>query len=129
LLTDLQKKSILIISNFGRYQMSTKTTLLIILAFLVICFIAGCAAGPNNMAKTPDVNGRIAGFWLGLWHGFISPITWFLSLFMKNIHFYEVHNNGGWYNFGFVAGAGIIFSGSERGRFHISRNKKRCGDN
>jgi hypothetical protein len=27
---------------------------------------------------------------------------------------YEVHNNGGWYDFGFVIGAGIIFSGSGR---------------
>jgi len=27
------------------------------------------------------------------------------------VNFYEVHNNGGWYNFGFVLGAGILFGG------------------
>ncbi|HNX00546.1 MAG TPA: hypothetical protein PLE74_02535 [Candidatus Cloacimonadota bacterium] len=106
--------------------MSIRTMLMVLALILVLFILAGCAAGPNSVAKTPDANGRIAGFWLGLWHGFISPVTWFLSLFMKNIHFYDVHNNGGWYNFGFVVGAGIIFSGSERGRFHISRKCKRC---
>jgi hypothetical protein len=101
--------------------MSIKSVVFIFLIFLITSFILGCAAGRNDMAKTPDSNGNIAGFLLGLWHGFISPVTWFLSLFIKNIQFYEVHNNGGWYNFGFVLGAGIILGGSHgarRGRRH-----------
>jgi hypothetical protein len=28
---------------------------------------------------------------------------------------YEVHNNGGWYNFGFILGMSIIFGGSAGG--------------
>ncbi len=96
--------------------MSIKTFALMFFLFLVMSFIAGCAAGPNNMTNIPGSNGQVAGFLLGLWHGIISPITFFLSLFMKNIQFYEVHNNGGWYNFGFVLGAGIIFGGSHSAR-------------
>jgi len=35
---------------------------------------------------------------------------------MINVRFYEVHNNGGWYNFGFVLGAGLFLSGGILGR-------------
>jgi len=59
------------------------------------------------------------GFWNGLWHGFISPISFFGSLFSDDIAMYAVNNNGGWYDFGFVWGAGILFGGGakiEKGR-------------
>jgi len=78
---------------------------------LVLVVIAGCAAGPNGLADSPDEEGNVAGFWKGLWHGIIAPITFIVSLFADNVHFYEVHNNGNWYNFGFVLGAGILFGG------------------
>jgi hypothetical protein len=77
----------------------------------VVLFIVGCAAGPNPIAHTPDTDGSVAGFWLGLWHGLICPITFLISLFSDKVHIYEVHNSGGWYNFGFVLGSGILFGG------------------
>ncbi len=59
---------------------------------------------------------HIAGFWLGLWHGIICPVTFFVSLFNHHVNIYDVHDNGNWYNFGFVLGAGILFgSGSHAG--------------
>ena len=48
----------------------------------------------------------VAGFWTGLWHGMICPIAFFISLFNREVSMYEVHNNGNWYNFGFLIGAG-----------------------
>ena len=63
-----------------------------------------------NRNKDPD--GSIAGFWLGLWHGLICPITLIISLFSDNVHFYEVYNSGGWYNFGFLLGVGSSFGGT-----------------
>jgi len=74
-------------------------------------FLVGCAAGPNALAHSAGADGRIAGFWLGLWHGFICPVTFVISLFSDKVHLYEVHNNGGWYNFGFIFGACMIFGG------------------
>jgi hypothetical protein len=53
------------------------------------------------------------GFWGGLWHGMISPISFIASLFSDNIEFYCKNNNGGWYNFGFVLGGGLLFKGSK----------------
>ncbi|QDP19298.1 hypothetical protein [Sphingomonas xanthus] len=55
------------------------------------------------------VNPAGPGFLLGVWHGFIFPIAWIVSLFVDNIAVYAVPNNGGWYDFGFFIG--IVFLG------------------
>ena len=81
-----------------------------------ILFTASCAPGPNPLEKTTDATGRTAGFFLGIWHGFISPVTFIVSVFTRNVRIYEVHNNGAWYNFGFVLGAGLFLSGGILGR-------------
>ena len=85
----------------------------ILIAMLVL---AGCAPGRNDLEKTAGADGRTAGFFLGLWHGFISPVTFIISVFSRNVRFYEVHNSGNWYNFGFVLGAGLFLSGGILGR-------------
>jgi hypothetical protein len=82
---------------------------------LLLVALAACAPGPNAMVKVPNEEGRVAGFWTGLWHGFASPVMFIISLFNKSIGVYEVHNNGGWYNFGFLLGASIIFGGGGGG--------------
>jgi hypothetical protein len=92
-----------------------KTLLLAMMAAIMILAIAGCTAGPNDLLNTPDDEGDVAGFWQGLWQGIISPFTFLISLFSETVHVYEVHNNGGWYNFGFLLGASIIFGGSGGG--------------
>jgi hypothetical protein len=70
--------------------------------------LAACVAGANPQV---DAGPDPAGFWLGLWQGFIAPITFVISLFTDNVNIYEVNNNGNWYDFGFVLGAGILFGG------------------
>jgi hypothetical protein len=81
--------------------------LVLVLALLTV----NCTPGPNGFKGTTDNAGATAGFLKGLWHGLISPITFIVSLFSENVNFYEVHNNGSWYNFGFVLGAGLFLSG------------------
>lgn len=81
-----------------------------------VLVLVACTAGPNALEKTPDATGKTAGFFMGLWHGLISPVTFIISVFSKNVRFYEVHNNGAWYNFGFVLGAGLFLSGGILGR-------------
>jgi hypothetical protein len=92
-----------------------KKLLIGIVVVLIVLTISGCAAGPNEMVNTPDADGEVAGFWQGLWNGFSAPFTFIISLFSDSIFVYEVHNNGGWYNFGFLLGASIIFGGTGRG--------------
>ena len=92
-----------------------KIILLILIIVLTTFLVAGCMAGPNESVNSPDEEGNIAGFWTGLWQGFISPVTFIISLFSDTINFYEVHNNGNWYNFGFILGVFIIFGGGGGG--------------
>ena len=95
----------------------------VLVLFVMMFLFSSCAPGPNDMEKTPDEEGKVAGFWKGLWHGLISPITFIISVFSKSVRFYEVHNNGTWYNFGFVLGAGLFLSGGILGKG--SRKKRR----
>ena len=79
---------------------------------LVLALLAvSCTPGPNGFKGTVNSEGVTAGFLQGLWHGLISPITFIVSLFSENVNFYEVHNSGSWYNFGFVLGARLFLSG------------------
>ena len=72
--------------------------------------LAACAPGANDVAGGGQ---ELAGFWVGLWHGIIVPVTFVISLFNDNVNIYEVHNNGNWYDFGFVLGLSVVFgSGS-----------------
>jgi hypothetical protein len=83
--------------------------------------LAACAAGVNPEVGASSSNGDVAGFWLGLWHGIIAPVTFVISLFTDNVNLYEVHNNGNWYDLGFVLGAGILFGGGGLGTRRKSR--------
>jgi hypothetical protein len=102
-------------------QISRRAMLILILLGLLL-LLTDCAAGGNTARSVPNTGGHVAGFWLGLWQGAIAPITFIISLFSNHVNVYEVHNNGNWYNFGFVLGAGILFGG---GAFGKRRNKRR----
>jgi hypothetical protein len=80
------------------------------LLLLALIFLS-CAPQQNTFRATPTPDGSVAGFWRGLWHGLILPVSFVISLFSESIGVYETHNNGGWYNFGFVLGALLIFEG------------------
>ena len=56
------------------------------------------------------------GFWGGLWHGIIAPFSFIGSIIDDDIAMYAVNNNGGWYDFGFVLGAGILFGGGSKAK-------------
>jgi hypothetical protein len=88
-----------------------KRILIVGLLVMVVAVLAACAAGPNDMVNTGNAEDHVAGFWLGLWHGIIAPITFIISLFNHNVAMYEIHNNGGWYNFGFLLGLCAIWGG------------------
>lgn len=51
----------------------------------------------------------------------IAPVTFIISLFSESVNIYEVHNTGGWYDFGFVLGAGILLGGGAGGWRYRSR--------
>ncbi len=62
------------------------------------------------------------GFLHGLWHGFIFPVAWILSLFMEEVAVYAVPNNGGWYDFGYFLGI-VVFGVGARGGHTAYRDR------
>jgi len=88
-----------------------RVALAVVIVFAVLV-LASCAPGPNPAQGT---DGEVAGFWQGVWHGAIALITFVISLFNDNVNIYEVNNNGGWYNFGFVLGIMIFWGGGSGG--------------
>ncbi len=99
----------------------SRKILTLTLAGVLVLALAGCAAGANDVARVHAQH--LAGFWLGLWQGLICPVTFVISLFTDRVSVYEVHNNGNWYDFGFVLGVSTIFGGS-RGR-GVARRRRR----
>ena len=91
---------------------------------VVLVALAGCAAPANHV---PNPAGQhVAGFWQGLWQGLICPITLIISWFSDHVGIYDVHNDGGWYDFGFVLGASMVFGsgpGSRAARRRGRRNR------
>ena len=96
---------------------------LVILFGLIVFLIIATSCAPGN--KRFDA--KPAGFWAGLWHGLICPITFIISLFTKSVDMYEVNNAGGWYNFGFLIGAAICLGGSGGSSCKWKRKKSKRG--
>ncbi|GAB5379006.1 MAG: hypothetical protein Alis3KO_00590 [Aliiglaciecola sp.] len=75
----------------------------ILILILALLWLTGCAdAVTFEQAATI----KPVGFWYGLWHGFIFPVAWILSLFMDEVAVYAIYNSGGWYDSGFFLGLG-----------------------
>ena len=80
--------------------------------------VAACAATQQGGAVAPQA----PGFWLGLWHGFIFPIAWIVSLFADKVAIYAVPNNGGWYDFGYFLGI-VVFGVGARKSHTVYRDR------
>ena len=92
---------------------------LVVVLGLILCvvIIAGCFPGSDMYS----VDSR-AGFFSGIWHGWIAPISLIIGFFRSDVRIYETHNTGWWYDFGFYIS---IISGF--GGFALTRRKKHDG--
>ncbi|WP_250447618.1 hypothetical protein [Actinotalea sp. C106] len=90
-----------------------------------LLLLAACAPGANELVGTA-VPGEAdpAGFLLGLWHGFIAPIAFVVSLFAEDVGIYEAHNVGGWYDLAYLIGLSA-FVGGGGGASQASRGSRR----
>jgi len=55
------------------------------------CFPGGGSSGPHDPS----------GFFSGIWHGWIAPLSLIVGFFNPSISIYDVNNTGWWYDFGF----------------------------
>lgn len=52
------------------------------LSLIAVVLLAGCA---KSIDVTACVGTKTYGFWNGLWHGIISPVTFIVSLFKERV--------------------------------------------
>lgn len=94
--------------------MKRKLTFLCTFA-LALFLLTGCIPGDGSI--TPD---DPAGFFWGIWHGWIAPISLILSIFKEPFQIYEPINSGFGYDFGFYI---AILGGF--GGFSLVRKKRK----
>jgi len=87
------------------------------LSLLLMILVAFTSCIPGNGSYTPD---RPAGFFWGIWHGWLAPLSLIIQWFVPKIQLYEPMNTGWWYDFGFYLG---ILGGF--GGLSLSRRKNR----
>jgi hypothetical protein len=75
----------------------------VVLVLFLVCI--SCAPGNSRFEQKP------AGFFAGLWHGFICVFTFLIGLFSDSVNMYEVSNGGNWYDLGFLLGASMFLGG------------------
>ena len=77
-------------------MLKNRNLLLAALLLIGLMSFAGCIPGDgHNTTEKP------AGFFWGIWHGWVAPISLIISIFKKNVRLYEAFNNGWLYDFGF----------------------------
>ncbi len=91
--------------------MKKKNYLTLLMAILLAFVFTGCADVETVEACMDD---SPYGFFGGLWHGMIVFFSFIGSLFSDDIAVYAVNNTGGWYDFGFMLGAGLLFGGGTK---------------
>ncbi len=71
--------------------------ILLVAAIAAVVFLtSGCVPGDGTNSAY-----KLAGFFSGVWHGWIAPISLIYSFFHNSTGIYEVNNNGIPYNIGY----------------------------
>jgi hypothetical protein len=87
--------------------MNARRTLWLLFLLFIALLAVGCV--PGDGAAHPH---HLAGFWGGIWHGWIAPVSLIWGFFNRAIRIYEPYNTGWWYDLGFymaiISGFGSI---------------------
>ncbi len=85
--------------------MTGKKWLLLLFLALVLT-LSGCIPGDGkSTAQNP------AGFFWGIWHGWVAPVTLIIGIFDGRIRIYEQANGGWLYDFGYYMAVITGFGG------------------
>jgi fructose-specific phosphotransferase system IIC component len=69
---------------------------IVISLIAVSILVAGCFPGGGYFDED-----RRAGFFTGIWHGWIAPVSLVYGFFNDDVRIYEEQNVGWWYDLGF----------------------------
>ena len=93
---------------------------IIVLTIAALVLFSSCL--PTRSIPLDPTSQKPAGFLLGIWHGWIAPISLNVRLFNPAVSIYQSYNTGWWYDFGFYM---AIISGF--GGLSLARQKTHSG--
>lgn len=95
-----------------------KWTVALLVSASIIIALSSCFPGGSSYSANEP-----AGFFSGVWHGWIAPVSLIVGLFKDGIRIYEPFNTGWWYDFGFYIAVIAGFGG-----IALSRKRKTKGE-
>ena len=102
----------------GKGKSRIPQAMIVAMLVAVALLFTSCLPGDGkNTAEKP------ANFLMGIWHGWIAPVSVIVGIFNKAIRVYEPNNTGWWYDLGFYM---AVISGF--GGITLSRRAKRRGE-
>ncbi|NLT49579.1 MAG: hypothetical protein GXX85_01515 [Ignavibacteria bacterium] len=93
--------------------MKSKPAIMIFITLLTLFLIVSCFPD-KSYEDSPS------GFFTGIWHGWIAPLSLIIGFFDKSVRIYDAHNTGWMYDLGFYI---AIISGF--GSLSLFRSKKK----
>lgn len=90
---------------------------LFVLVSMIVLLLASCLPGTVALEKQPS------GFFMGIWHGWIAPISLIVRLFKPEVRIYDPINTGWWYEFGYYMAVISGFGGLSLARKSRSHRK------
>lgn len=111
---DQNKTSLLPTQKKTGYRSGLRLILVTSLLLILMAGLSGCIPGDGTYTES-----NRAGFFWGIWHGWLAPLSLIISLFNKNIQIYEPFNSGWWYDLGYYM---AIISGF--GGLSLARRRK-----
>lgn len=100
--------------------MKLKVVLPVLLIFALS--FSGCFPGGGTYDRQSP-----AGFFSGIWHGWIAPISLILEIFQSDVRIYEPNNTGWLYDFGFYIALIGGFGGINLTRSKLKNKVKQQG--
>ena len=90
---------------------------LVIFLLLLMLTLSSCVPGRGKYTEDK------AGFWPGVWHGAIAPVTMVIGIFDKETRIYETDNKGRGYDIGFILGIFLVWGGSSSHCYYRGRRR------
>ena len=97
--------------------MKRRTTMILLTIFLLLV-LTGCIPGDGTHTTSHP-----AGFFWGIWHGWLAPLSLIIKIFNKSIRIYEPLNSGWLYDFGYYMAVVSGFGG-----LSLFRKRRKSGE-
>lgn len=98
---------------------TTKVAALLLLLLILVLATSCLPTAQMQTGKQPS------GFFMGIWHGWIAPISLVVGLFKPEIRIYDIYNTGWWYDCGFYIAIISGFGGISLARRGPGRKERR----